>query len=247
MNNHHAQPTSSLFPKSTTPFHMRTFSSTGMCYSRKINPSHTCFGCGEQGHYVRNCPYIRPPEGKGCSRCGKEGHRATQCPNNCPNCDTDHPPEQCPTDTVTCYLCGANDHIPAQCPMEPGIAIILRNQREAIQNILKDLIATKASTANQPTSSLLSQAPLLASPEPQKKATEDSRPGKRSKTFKCFNCGEEGHYAKHCLQGKPMEKFPDKSSMEMANTFSLSIQEPAPKKRKTHKRFPARLGPYRYL
>ena len=43
----------------------------------KVEPKHPeqkCFGCGEQGHFIRTCP-----DKKKCTSCGRWGHRASYC------------------------------------------------------------------------------------------------------------------------------------------------------------------------
>ena len=64
---------------------------------------------------------------KYCRICG-EGHLTEEHNDQCPNCEGNHPAEECPTINVTCFLCEGTDHCPVQCK------IFLEVQRKVQQS-----------------------------------------------------------------------------------------------------------------
>ena len=42
---------------------------------------------------------------RACKICGEIGHTSKECHERCPNCDTSHPNEECPTTQISCFLC----------------------------------------------------------------------------------------------------------------------------------------------
>ncbi len=56
-------------------------------------------------------------ESKACTRYGEIGHVANVCLTLCAYCEEDHPPGECPTRKVTCFLCEGTNHVPKDCQL----------------------------------------------------------------------------------------------------------------------------------
>jgi hypothetical protein len=87
-----------------------------------IHTQWICYACGEAQHVAPQCPSSKIAnldflKKKACSCCGEEGHQVSQCPRNYPYCEDNHPPRECPSSNITCYMCESSTHVPADCAM----------------------------------------------------------------------------------------------------------------------------------
>jgi hypothetical protein len=123
---------------------------TNLCkFPRKrkgdLHTQQICYACGKEHHVALQCQSPKIPnldhlKKKACSHCGEEGHQAGQCPGNCPNCEVNHPPRECPTSNITCYMCESSTHVPADCAMNhlvSDISKILPNSFQLAAQVVK--------------------------------------------------------------------------------------------------------------
>ena len=79
-----------------------------------------CFGCGESGHFVREC---QSPRMIRCFECGVMGHRAVECGlrgrgngGRCGNCgERGHFARMCKRGRGQCQNCGIEGHVEQVC------------------------------------------------------------------------------------------------------------------------------------
>nr|BBF89837.1 retrotransposon protein-like [Oryza sativa f. spontanea] len=72
-------------------------------------------------------------ESKACPRCGEIGHVASMCLTLCPHCEEDHPPGECPTRKVTCFLCEGTNHVPKDCQLSVLLTKTAEIQRTTLR------------------------------------------------------------------------------------------------------------------
>ena len=153
-----------------------------------------CFTCGETGHIFRQCPVMKdqiegPPRKKACSHCGEEGHQSSYCPNNCPSCEGGHPPGNCPTSNITCYLCESTEHVPAKCPMNLVVTAFSKIQKGSFQQAFRNSQDQGMKRPRLPQSN--------PKPRTQEPITIKNKKKYRPK-ITCYECGEVGHYSREC-------------------------------------------------
>ena len=160
-----------------------------------------CFGCGEKGHKEFQClteanrveapkkwkeekkkrkkknKRMKMLKGPACRQCGKKGHWITQCEGDCPNCDMNHPPEECPTLKITCCLCKGEDHVPSQCPL-----IRATQPRRMSLPQISQFPAPRPSKGTRP-AGVVPNTPFSRVPISE---------------IVCFGCGQKGHYRNEC-------------------------------------------------
>jgi hypothetical protein len=72
-------------------------------------------------------------ESKACTCCGEIGHVASMCLTLCPHCEEDHPPGECPTCKVTCFLCEGTNHVPKDCQLSVLLTKTTEIQRTTLR------------------------------------------------------------------------------------------------------------------
>jgi len=80
-----------------------------------------CRKCGEEGHFVKDCPQRAPGDNK-CRNCREEGHIASECPEpqRCRRCKSeDHMMADCP-EPAKCGNCRQEGHMTSECT-EPEV------------------------------------------------------------------------------------------------------------------------------
>ena len=177
-----------------------------------------CFSCGGEGHFAEDCKLGKV---KVCQRCGEEGHYSNQCTTDCPNCDKDHLPGDCPTAQVTCFLCEGNDHYPKECSMNLLIANSLKMQRLVLRSAASSAIANatrpekflddlseelqdRLPVHTFPDFQLVNENPVDAGGRKRKRKDRRKCQEKTQGDFRkvadvtCFFCNLKGHYAIDC-------------------------------------------------
>jgi hypothetical protein len=110
-----------------------------------IHTQRICYACGESQHVAPQCPSMKITnldhlKKKACCRCGEEGHQASQSTRNYPYCEDNHPPRECPSSNITCYMCESTTHVPADCAMNhlvSNISKILPNSFQLASQVVK--------------------------------------------------------------------------------------------------------------
>ena len=72
-------------------------------------------------------------ESKACTRCGEIGHVASMCLTLCTHCEEDHPPGECLTRKVTCFLCEGTNHVPKDCQLSVLLTKTAEIQRTTLR------------------------------------------------------------------------------------------------------------------
>nr|CAE05314.2 OSJNBa0056L23.12 [Oryza sativa Japonica Group] len=72
-------------------------------------------------------------ESKACTRCGEIEHVASMCLTLCTHCEEDHPPGECPTRKVTCFLCEGTNHVPKDCQLSVLLTKTAEIQRTTLR------------------------------------------------------------------------------------------------------------------
>ncbi|KAI4978116.1 hypothetical protein ZWY2020_014670 [Hordeum vulgare] len=89
---------------------------------------------------IQKC-YDNPKENTcACKICGEIGHTQEEHKDGCTHCEENHPAEECPSSQVTCFLCERTTHYPAQCHIYPKVQQVVKKQKDAMKETLKEKI-----------------------------------------------------------------------------------------------------------
>ncbi|KAE8772989.1 hypothetical protein D1007_54895 [Hordeum vulgare] len=89
---------------------------------------------------IQKC-YDNPKEKTcACKICGEIGHTQEEHKHGCTHCEENHPAEECPSSQVTCFLCEGTTHYPAQCHIYPKVQQVVKQQKDAVKETLKNKI-----------------------------------------------------------------------------------------------------------
>ena len=124
---------------------------------------------------------------KYCRIC-EEGHLTEEHNDQCPNCEGNHPAEECPTINVTCFLCEETDHYPVHCK------IFLEVQRKVQQSKERKQVTPEEASQDTTIS--------------WKVVDEERYHGEPDSLLRsCHSCGKEGYKSNSCSKKDKKKEY----------------------------------------